>query len=96
MSPAKTIARLIALDAGAGPEDEEEAIFERTALVGELVGFLGDDALAITPNVDLEEVTEWLHRRTFLPGDTVETLLEEWRTSSIEREQLAKRGGRSP
>lgn len=90
MSANGTIASLIALDAGDHLDDEERG-FERTVLVGELVSHLAVRAQEIAPDVALEDITEWLHRRSFLPGDTVEGLLEEWQEATAERAKMRMR-----
>jgi len=75
MSPTTILARLAAIDAGDGPDDEDE----RTELVGLLAGQMMDEALALAPGATPEDLVDWLHHCTFVAGDTIDGLLDEWR-----------------
>jgi hypothetical protein len=74
MSIKTILARLAAIDAGDEPDDEE-----RTELIGLLAGQMMDEALALAPGATPEDLVDWLHHCTFVAGDTIDGLLDEWR-----------------
>lgn len=79
MSPTTILARLAAIDAGDGPDNEDERTDERTELVGLLAGWMMDEALARAPGATPEDLVDWLHHCAFVAGDTIDGLLDEWR-----------------
>lgn len=79
MSPTTILARLAAIDASDEPDDEDARIDERAALVGLLAGWMLDEALACAPAATPEDLVDWLHHCTFVAGDTIDGLLDEWR-----------------
>jgi hypothetical protein len=74
MSIKTILARLAAIDASDEPDDDE-----RTELIGLLAGQMMDEALALVPGATPEDLVDWLHHCTFVTGDTIDGLLDEWR-----------------
>lgn len=92
MSPKTILARLAAIDASDEPDDEDARSSMRTDLIGLLAGWMLDEALARTPAATPEDLVDWLHRCTFVAGDTIDGLLDEWRECAAPDSEETRRG----